>query len=437
MSKIHEILKFLSNRDVDALKSIYDYRCLTTQQLYKLHYMYSTKEEGKIVSDNYCKRKLSELVELDILTEKEHPKDNVYFLTTQGINIIRYSFDLPTNIFDYEKSVVERGYYRAFELEVSPRYLDHQLSLNDFIIDFILEKHDVYWKYLDEKHISDFRNIRPDGLLRMIDINFFLEMDMATESKGQLYEKWDNYRRFLDSQEFLDLERKVVVLFIVENTANPQARIDLIKHTLDGRLMDKIDNNFEIYVGTSEDLLGLLSRFINSSNGNIKNISDEIFNTLANQGFSVGLGENLKKIFKGVEYEFYARKIDENNKIKIKNGKIQEFLVDNYYSEPFSVLKKIAFLNISNVYFKERAGRKISYLVVAESIEKLYRDLKIMDLVVVDEVYYTTLKRLKEKPFYEALFQFDFLGNVHSFKNEGFKDRNFEFNMSEIIKEDL
>lgn len=426
------ITKYLKNeRDIQALKSIYDYRCLTAEQIYKLHYMFSAKDDEKIVSDTYCKKKLAEFVELELLLIKEHPRGDVFFLTTQGINVIRYAYNLPANIFDYERSIVKRGYYRAYELDLAPRYIDHQLSLNDFIVDFILEKHDLHWKYYDEKHISDLRNIRPDGLLRMLDINFFLEMDMATESKGQLYEKWDNYRRFLDSSEFENIERKIIVFFIVESTANPQSRIDLIKHTLGERLMDKVDVNFEIYVGTSEELLGVLNRLINLSRGEIKSVSDEVFETLASHGFAVGLGENLRRIFKGVEYEFYARKMDEGNKVIIENGKIQEFLVDNYYSEPFSVLKKIAFLSVSNVYFKERAGRTISYLVIAESVEKLYRDLKIMDLTVVDGVYYTTLKRLKERPFSQALFQFDFLGNVHSFKNNGLKDRMFDFTVSE------
>ncbi len=431
MDNVHDILKVLSNRDIEALKSIYDFRCLTTKQIYKLHYMYSTKTPDKVVSDNYCKRKLGELVQLDVLTVKNHPEGDVYFLTNQGINVIRDCYNLPTNVFDYKRQVVERGYYRAFELDISPRYISHQLSLNDFMINFKLEEHDVHYKYLDEKHISELGNIRPDGLLRLLDVDFFLEMDMATESKAQLYEKWDNYRRFLDSSEFQDIERKVVVLFIVENTSNPKARVDLVKHTLGARLMDKVDSDFEIYVGTSEELLGVLNRFILSSDVEIKNISSEISDTISTHGYSVGHGDGLKKIFNGVEYEFYIRKIDENNKIKVEKGKAQEFLVDNYYSEPFSVLKKIAFLNINKVYFKERAGREISYLIVAESIDKLYRDLKIMDLVVVDNVYYTTLKRLKEKPFPEAIFQFDFLGNVHCFNNVGFKDRSFEFNIEE------
>lgn len=433
---ISTLLKSFSNRDIDALKSIYEHRCLTTEQIYELHYKRSLRgNEETIVSDAYCKKKLNEFVELDVLEKVEHMNQDVYFLTTDGINLIRYCYDLPTNIYDIDRGIIRRGYYRAFELKISPRHINHQLSLNQFLIDFKMKNHNIYWKYYDEKHISDFRNIRPDGLLRILDTDFFLEMDMATESKNQLYEKWDNYRRFLDSQEFDYLERKVVVLFIVENTANPQARIDLVKHTLGARLMDKIDSNFDIYVGTSEDLLNLLDYKIGISLKNQIDENDAIFNAMAEHGFSVALGEKLKNTFNNVEYDFYCRKIDENNHVIIENNKIQEYILDSYKFEPFSVLKKIAFLSLSNVYFREKLKRELSYIVVVESEDVIYRDLKIMDLLVVDNVYYTTLERLEMRSFPEALFQFDFLGNVHSFRDNGLNDRVFEFNAEDMLTE--
>lgn len=432
---VGELLKSLSNRDIEALKSIYDHRCLTVNQIYELHYKKSARGNGEIVSDAYCKKKISEFLELGIVEKVEHLGEDVMFLTTKGVDLIRHCYDLPANIYDYNQGVIRRGYYRASELKITPKYISHQLKLNQFLIDFKLKEHDIYWKYYDEKYISQFRNIRPDGLLTMFDVDFFIEIDMATESKKQLYDKWDNYRRFLDSQEYEYIERKIVVLFIIENTANPQARIDLVKHTLGARLMDKIDSNFEIYVGTKEDMLGIIDEKIEVINGKKKDFNDEIFTAMANHGFSVALGEKLKNIFNGIEYDFYCRKIDENNHVVIENNRIQEFIVDSYKLQPFSVLKKIAFLSLSNVYFSEKLGRKLSYIVVGESEESLYRDLKIMDLLVVDNVYYTTLDRLKNRPFYKALFQFDFLGNIHSFKDNGLDDREFEFNVAEQIAE--
>lgn len=433
--KLGTILKSLSKRDVEALKSIYDYRCLTITQVYQLHYMKSTRGDGEVVSDAYCKKKISDFIEMGILEEVEHFVENVMFLTSMGIDIIRYCYDLPANIYDYNKGIVKRGYYRASELKISSKYINHQMSLNQFMVDFILKEHDVYWKYYDEKYISQFRNIRPDGLLTILDIDFFIEIDMATESKKQLYEKWENYRRFLDSREYDYIERKIIVLFVIENTANPLTRIDLVKHTLGERLMDKIDSNFEIYIDTKENILNFIENRINIVNKAQKDDNDEIFNAFAEHGFSVALGEKLRNMFNNTEYDFYCRKIDENNHIVVEKDRVQEFIVDSYKYSPFSILKKIAFLAISNVYFREKLSRKMSYIVVGESEMQLYRDLKIMDLLVVDNVYYTTLERLRTRPFYEAVFQFDFLGNIHSFKDNGLDDRKFDFNVVEVMAE--
>ncbi len=83
--------------------------------------------------------------------------------------------------------------------------------------------------------------------------------------------------------------KKIVVLFVIENTANPQARIDLVKHTLGGaRLMDKVDSNFEIYVGTKEDMLGILDEKIEVINGNKKTLMMK-FLSYGQSWFSVAL----------------------------------------------------------------------------------------------------------------------------------------------------
>lgn len=200
--------------------------------------------------------------------------------------------------------------------------------------------------------------------------------------------------------------------------------------------MDKVDLNFDIYIDTKENLLELLKYKIEVANRKRVDKNDEIFNAMAKHGFSVALGEKLKNIFNNIEYDFYCRKIDENNNVVVENGRLQEYILDSYYYSPFSVLKKVAFLNLSNVYFRENLNRELSYIVVAESEESLFRDLKVMDLIVVDNVFYTTLERLNTMPFHRALFQFDFLGNVHSFKSSNLDDRSFEFNVFESVEKE-
>lgn len=423
------ILKQLAQRDVNALLSIYKMRCLTQQQIYELHYRISTS--GDIVGDAYCKKKINDFMDLKLVEKLLHVNE-VYFLTSTGVELVRTCFDLPSNIYDTEKKIVRRGYYRASELKISPKYINHQIALNQFMIDFMQYKHEIFWKYFDEKYISSFKNIRPDGLLNMLDVDFFIEIDMGTESKKQLYDKWENYRRFLDSREYELKERKIIVLFVVENVENVEGRIDLVMHTLSERLMDKIDSNLEFYINTKDKIIEILNNKILMAKELRTDINDDIFRIFANHGFSVALGEKIKNYFNGVEYEFYCRKINEDNKIVVENGKIQEYIIDNYINSPFSVLKKIAFLNYTNSFFRDKFKRDLAYIVVAESEQQIYDALKTLDLLSIDNVYFTTIERMKNRPFYKAIFQFDFIGNIHVFENNGLKNRIFEINIEDI-----
>ena len=429
MATRDECLKALAERDLNALYTIYTYRCLTLGMIYELNYRWSYRGDKKeSVGDSYCKRKVAEFVSLELVEIEPMVSGDVYFLTRSGVDLIRYYFDIPSNIYDFEKNTVMRGYYTAGELRISPKYIPHQLSLNQFMVDFTNRDIDVCWKYYDEKHISEFRTIRPDGLLNIIDTDFFLELDMATESKAQLYEKWENYRRFLVSSEYEYIDRKIVVLFIVENTASPQARIDLVKHTLGERLMDKISNNFEVFIGSKNELLDILEERIKSStSGDI--VDNTILKAVAKQGFSVAFGEELSKVFDNISYDFYCRKINNDNTVVVENGRLQEYIMDSYKYEPFSVMKKIAFLSVNNVFYKDKLNRKLTYIVVGESEEVLYRDLKILDLLVLDDVYLTTFDRLQTRKFHSALFKFDYLGNIYTFKDNGLENSEYEFNV--------
>lgn len=433
MSKtLEEIKKMLSERDSEALTSIYLYRCLTIEQIYELHYKQSLRDPNETVSNSYCKSKIKDFLDYQIIEKGEHSED-VYFLTSRGVDIVRGYLDLPVEVYNYKQRRISSGYYRASELKISPKYINHQLALNQFMVDFITRKPGVYWKYYDEKHISKLRNIRPDGMLTLMDTDYFLEMDMATESKKQLYEKWENYRRFLNSSEFDCHERKIVVLFIIENTAQPQARIDLIKKTLGDRLMDKIDKNFDIIIDSKENLINYLYEKINYIHQDIKSETDTIMHEFAREGFSVALGDGLSTLFNGLEYELYCRKIDKNNNVVVENNRIQEYLVDSYKYCPFSVLKKIAFFDNNNVFYKNNLGRTFTYIVVAENEDIIFRDLKIMDLVVVSNIFYTTIDRLRKFSFPKAIFQFDFLGNIYHFTDYGLENREYETSVDGLI----
>lgn len=432
---LSELNSLLSQRDLHALKSIYDYRCLTAHQIYQLHFEeVATLDEN--ISESYCNSAISKMLEYELIKEvKFKGGQTAYFLTSGGINVIRHHFELPTNIYDAKKKVVRRGYYRASELDMYPKHINHQIHLNQFVIDFQKRKFDVNYKYYDEKNVSNYTHIRPDGLLSILDTDFFLEMDMATESSKQLHEKWENYRNFLLSREYAYREKRIVVLFIIGGTNKVKQRTDLVKKTIYDRLLDVIDSEFEIYVGTSEQLLELLEkRLLPMSKGEIPPSTQKVIDVLTNvHHFNLYYGESVKHQFNNVKYAFYAVKQDDEGNVLMDNNRFQEFVVDDYFSESPTIISKISYHQKNNTFFKGKFGRDICYLIIAKNERQLYDDLRIIDMIGLPNIFFTTYKRLKERPFHEALFQYDLLGNMHHFTNNGLEERVFEDTFSDQI----
>lgn len=435
--ELHNIFKSLASRDIEALRSIYDHRCLTTSQIYEAHYMESQKT-GAVVSDDYCRKKVREFLQGGIIRKEDYLGNEVYFLTSDGIDIVRHAYNLPVNIYDHDRRVVRRGYYTAKELEVFPKYINHQINLNQFVLDFKKVDIPVPWKYYDEKHVSQYSGIRPDGLISMLDIDFFLEMDMSTESKKQLFDKWDNYRNFLASREYAFKERRIVVLFIVENSTRSlnqdeerlkekiKNRISLVRYTIFERLLDQMSPDFEIYVGSKDEIVSLIKEKIIPSATASYPYVDKIKNALVDKhGFSIDSGESFKKSLSGAEFAFYVRKTNNGN-VEVSEGRVNEFLLDEYSYSPVSILNKIAYLRKYNIFFRSRYKREIRYIVVVPNVRTLHSDLKLMDLLCTENVFFTTATRLSEMPFHQALFQFDFFGNVYSFSNTALTKRVFE-----------
>lgn len=449
------IVNSLTQRDKDALYSIYQHRCLTFNQIYEMHYMESQRT-GQIISDITCRKRLNYFQKVGLVKTVKYDNYEVYFLTALGIDILRRCFNISTIIYDAKKNRISRGYYRASDLEIAPKYIPHQANLNEFVLEFKKLGHGIPWKYYDEKYVSQYTQIRPDGLISILDTDFFLEMDMSTESSTQLFEKWDNYRRFLTSNEFSMKECKIIVLFIIENAIRhadkSQAileekikdRIATVKFTIYERILDLISDDFDIYVGTKEELLNFIkNKFIPSSRQQYK-ITNRIKKALEEKhGFAVAPGEKFKnqfvedyssfknKICFVSEHDMYIRKTDNLYNIQYEYGKLQEFLLDEYSYEPISVINKIVYHQRDNSFYKSipKYNRNISYIVVVNDIKETYKELLKVNMIEPDDVYFTTLERLETKPFHEALFKFSHTGNVYSFTNSGLNGIVTEMNV--------
>lgn len=429
--KKEEILKRLDEKDIAILHSIYTLRCLTFNQIFALHFEDDDKYKKP---ERQCSRKLNDFISYEILEKNDEGRFEIYQLTSLGVNLVRSTQKLPPNIFDIENRVVKRGYFRAYELKIQPRFVNHQIHLNQFLIDFIEMNKELglKFRYYDEKFTSKYVNIRPDGIISTPEIDFFLEEDMSTESLKQLDEKFRNYWNFINSSEYKFKDKKIIMLFICDNTNIPQTRIDLVNLSISNNLLDKIDETFDIYVNTRENLLQIMRELLTRPN----EYKDKMINVLEYRGFRVTKGELLRPLFNDYHFDIYARLIEEKSgEVLRKDGRLQEFIFDGYNNRPFYTLSKIVYLSKANIAYKEKLGREILYIICLKNERELLdliHDLKVINGLGMSNVYYTCLSRLRDLPFNEAIFYVSATGAIQNFTDFAFSKRQFLTSIDEL-----
>lgn len=403
----------LNQIDIDMLRRVYDMRTLTVKQIYNLYYKndYSLEE--------FITIKLKEL-------EKEGYIKTIFFAGNYAVLIDNKGYELLKDIHlvkeivDADSSKNKKGYNTQKENNLNQKAINHQVHLNEFVLQYEenLKKLpiDIKSSYFDEKNVSKYIYMRPDGLVSTIygfnKIDFFLEMDMATESAKQLEEKWARYNTFVNSKQFYGNEERIVVLFILANTEKLEERRRLVLRTILNKF-NGFNPRLEIYVGTKDYLLNLMfDLIINKPNG--KFYVRESLQSKDCKNVSIANVEVARnKIFNYVDREKCS------------------LLYDDYTKESISVLDKIQNISLYLRTIGEKSGKKTYYLVFMkndkEAIDKLFADIKFLDLTFqLDNLIFTTKERLDSMPFCEACFLVLRDGSIRHFKDEDFVETDFE-----------
>ena len=210
-----------------------------------------------------------------------------------------------------------------------------------------------------ESFRSSLDYFRPDATIEYDNGIFFIEQDMGTETRYMLREKWDRYRVFHRDIAGEPDRKKIVILLVV--TCDPsfqEQRRKMLLNTL-GMILDLfVDKQFELYIGTKEEMLKtafmhVLPKWHNLSLNNESIISD-----------SSGVLPVFKKGLTPV-YDFVSI-----------NGNVVT-VEDNYDYAPISVLSKMTFWPQHQRYFEELTGKQFQYSINAElNNERLVKDLE-------------------------------------------------------------
>lgn len=414
----------LSARDTEMMYAIYQYRCLDIQQA---HYYFFPEYERR---DIFEVKKLYPLMDMDLIELVPYKAGTAIFLLREGVDIVRDEYELSTHIVDEETLAVKRGYYSAGELKMNPRLINHQVGLNQFVLMFEERApKELNWKHYGEKFVSSYFGIRPDAMIRLFDIDIFLEQDMNTESEYQLLGKWDNYRTFLRSKEHDMNPRRIKVFFIVDNIVREttiKRRKDLVRYTAVDGLIDCFDDYFDIVIGTREELLDYAFEWLIPTLQLSNPKHNHFIQLMQNKHNFIVRDADKLSTFLPDTYDFIAYKEDKDNNLVVENGRIQEFLIEDATFSPLGMMHKVDFHKRNSASFRRTMKRGISTIFIVDDEEETEKNLKLASLMSTDDVFYTTMERLEKYELHKALFAFDALGNRFHFANSGLVERIIE-----------
>ena len=382
-----EVADMITPDDHNAMHTVYRHRCLNEEQLTK--YIYCTRDDGY---NGYALRRIKALVSFGLLEVHEYGPEHkcVFFLTYRGVQYVRDTAGKPL----YRTR--ERSGRRRYEatpggLWLPDTMLDHQTRLNDLALELVRRCGLDPGCYKDNLYASNFTYAQPDGVLELPERDFFLEMDMGHERMSALRGKWDHYREYFKSRDYqLHRNKPVTVLFATENVRYVSRRRRTVVKSLARTSMDLLGPLFDCYIAPNEELITIMERLVLKQPG-------------AYQRACGLLGEKHEVSFWG-PVEPARPMSPESQLIEAPDG--SRFLFLDGSDRPMSGIKRIAYFG------QERAslgGVRLLVLVPGEDgacVDELDSGTK-----PDGRVCYVTEKRLQKRPFYEALFQFDQLGN--------------------------
>lgn len=355
------------------------------------------------IYENYTKRYtdkiLGEMQAEKLIKKCGYYNESAYFfITNRGIQYLReYGI---TDIGGKDTEVRED--ISAGDLSLRDVLVNHQLSLNEFVLKFEAEfTGDM--KYYDEKYVCLLtKNIRPDGVLLYGGVYYFLEMDMNTERQTSLMKKWERYRYFLSSGREKQFNYPIRVLFIMGGaTPKKTGRKYALWKYIYSNLADLTGENFDILIGTQDELFS----YIRNEN--------PVTSLMKKQGFTATTGKFKTGVLADYRFDGYCFL---RNGDKIKSNEIMafEFILDDLSYGSIYVIHKIACYDMIKSLSEHDYGREINYLVLLSSEKDAE---KLVSLLGRCPVYFTTKKRLSTLPLNKAVFIINSSGEIYNFNN--------------------
>lgn len=427
----------LNEADLRCFAMITRLRCLSVMQAWYFFY----KPRG-MTKDHFINNHVNNLVGQKYVRLIKTNGFNAIFILQKGIQIVQNQYKISKFSMNDSREKLIQTLPTESQLSLNEKLIPHQIYLNQFVLNFRIMANQQgllnEFTYLNEKQVSSYQSIRPDGVYRMqrYNVDFLLEMDMGTESPRQLLDKWARYSLFTQRSQFKNSNRKIIVLFILHGDDIHQLskRTEVTINTISKTFTDLFENNFEIYVGSIKQLIATVFKKVLPDVLSQKTPIDAVMDTLLSKkyGYSIASGYKVQEKLNGMMYKYFIRQIKDKRIVQVK-GVNQEFLFDEYFYCPVSVLGRIALMHRTSSLFQINYHRAINYLVLVQDIRELYNHLKVANLLDTSRVYFTTIDRLrKSTQLHEALFTIDGDGFLYKILDATYTQKEREVHIDDL-----
>ena len=377
---------------------MYQLRGMSFEQIY--NYFFKERADGKIGSESYCRKVVSKLLNEDKFIEKTSINGKIYYqVTTKGINQLKIS-GIKEIGDDNSRFLTADEYKTARNIFIKEKVITHQINLNEFVLRFWKKNFPLSWYYRDDKFINQyFVGFRPDGLIKVEDYYYLLEMDMNTETKKHLVQKWERYQSII-LQGTIGRMGRIRILFILCEEMDIPKREEEVLETIQYSFSQYLDkDSLDMYIGSSEQLLQTMEYEL--TDAYLYEIERDYLNSLEEYGFVISDGSEIE--LQNVDY--YIRKRDEDGNILKMDHSLVEYLLLDYRQKKCSVVKAVKDYGHLSNQFKQNYGRMIKMLIVLSDNMDI-PDLLKKETLYEPNIYFTTEKRLRNSEFLDAIFQF-------------------------------
>ena len=146
-----ELTELLKEEDLIALSHLYLYRAMDVEQIFNFIYKVPGDTPGNKRKRTVIRKRLTDNGLVTVCTYQ--PNKEAFQITNKAIDIVRYTRDIPREVLDFDTKQVKRGYYTQADLNMNPRLINHQVHLNQIMLEFGERAREVGlpWNYYDEK----------------------------------------------------------------------------------------------------------------------------------------------------------------------------------------------------------------------------------------------------------------------------------------------